>query len=431
MQALLELGQSVWLDYLRRGMFRSGELQELIDDGLRGMTSNPTIFEHAIGGSSDYDDELMTLATVPEERPGDLRAARRGRRSPGRGPLPAGVRRHRGAGRLRVARGLAHARPRHRGDDRRGAAAVVGGGPAQPDDQGARHQGRLAGDRAAPRGGHQHQHHVAVLAGALPRGGGSLRPRARGPAARGAADRSARVGRLVLREPGGHRDRSPHRRQRRRRCSISAARSRSPTRAWPTPGFATICRARRWKRLAAAGARPQRLLWASTGTKDPRYSDVLYVDSLIGPDTINTMPPATLRLFEDHGTVRAHAARRMPARPTCVLERLAAGGVDLADVTRVLEDDGIEKFAKSFEALLGVIRTKRQALAAQAPPGHSAVFPVVDARVAQPARRHGCGAGSQAHLGPRSDGVDRRPRARRRSAIDSAGSPWARRWPSR
>src|SRR6266496_3096716 len=62
MQALLELGQSVWLDYLRRGMLRSGELQALIDDGLRGMTSNPTIFEHAIGGSSDYDDELRAVA---------------------------------------------------------------------------------------------------------------------------------------------------------------------------------------------------------------------------------------------------------------------------------------------------------------------------------------------------------------------------------
>src|SRR6476660_4722718 len=66
MQALLDLGQSVWLDYLRRGMLRSGELQSLIDDGLRGMTSNPTVFEHAIGGSSDYDDELRTLAGSPK-----------------------------------------------------------------------------------------------------------------------------------------------------------------------------------------------------------------------------------------------------------------------------------------------------------------------------------------------------------------------------
>src|SRR5207244_66113 len=128
----------------------------------------------------------------------------------------------------------------------------------------------------------------------------------------------------------------------------------------------------RWQQLASAGGRPQRLLWASTGTKNPSYSDVLYVDSLIGPDTINTMPPATLRLFEDHGTVRrtlpedASEARR-------IMDRLAAGGVDFADVTRALEDDGIEKFAKSFEALLGVIGKKRQALASQTPRRHAAV----------------------------------------------------------
>ena len=124
--------------------------------------------------------------------------------------------------------------------------------------------------------------------------------------------------------------------------------------------------------MASAGARPQRLLWASTGTKDPKYSDVLYVDSLIGPDTINTMPPATLQLFEDHGTV----ARTLPedaSEAGIVMERLAAGGIDFADVTRALEDDGIEKFAKSFEALLGVIGSKRQALVAQAPRRHSTI----------------------------------------------------------
>jgi transaldolase/glucose-6-phosphate isomerase len=137
-----------------------------------------------------------------------------------------------------------------------------------------------------------------------------------------------------------------------------------------------------WQQLAAAGARPQRLLWASTGTKNPGYSDVLYVDSLIGPDTINTMPPATLQLFEDHGTVR-------PTLPDdaseahLVMDRLAAGGVDFDDVTRALEDDGIEKFAKSFEALLAVIGEKRKALAAPAPPRHSAVFPAVETAVAR------------------------------------------------
>lgn len=136
-----------------------------------------------------------------------------------------------------------------------------------------------------------------------------------------------------------------------------------------------------WQRLASAGARPQRLLWASTGTKNPGYSDVLYVDSLIGPDTINTMPPATLRLFEDHGAVE----RTLPedvSEAHLIMERLAAGGVDVDDVTRVLEDDGIEKFAKSFEALLGVIASKRKALVAQQAPGHSAVFPAVDSAIA-------------------------------------------------
>jgi transaldolase/glucose-6-phosphate isomerase len=122
-----------------------------------------------------------------------------------------------------------------------------------------------------------------------------------------------------------------------------------------------------WQRLASRGARPQRLLWASTGTKNPGYSDLLYVDSLIGPDTINTMPPATLQLFEDHGTVR----RTLPedaSQAHTIMERLAAGGVDFADVTRALEADGIEKFAKSFETLLGMIATKRRALAVQAQP---------------------------------------------------------------
>ena len=145
--------------------------------------------------------------------------------------------------------------------------------------------------------------------------------------------------------------------------------------------FRELLGSARWKRLADAGARPQRLLWASTGTKNPAYSDVLYVDSLIGADTINTMPPATLQLFEDHGTIRPTlSGDASDAR--AVMERLAAGGVDIDDVTRVLEDDGIDKFVKSFDALLGVIATKRKALAAQEPPGHSAVFPVVDAGVA-------------------------------------------------
>ena len=146
--------------------------------------------------------------------------------------------------------------------------------------------------------------------------------------------------------------------------------------------FRELLAGARWTRLAEAGARPQRLLWASTGTKNPAYSDVLYVDSLIGPDTINTMPPATLRLFEDHGTIRATLSEdTTEARD--VMQRLAAGGVDLDDITRVLEDDGIDKFAKSYDGLIGVIASKRKALATKAPPRHSAVVGSVDLAVAR------------------------------------------------
>src|SRR5881409_1013376 len=150
--------------------------------------------------------------------------------------------------------------------------------------------------------------------------------------------------------------------------------------------FRDLLDGKRWRSLAAAGAKPQRLLWASTGTKDPAYSDVLYVDSLIGADTINTLPPQTLQLFEDHGTVRealpgdaAHAQR--------VMDDLRAAAIDFGDVARVLEKEGIEKFAHSFETLLGVIAAKRKTLVAAAPPRHSAELRAFDQAVALRARK--------------------------------------------
>ena len=113
----------------------------------------------------------------------------------------------------------------------------------------------------------------------------------------------------------------------------------------------------RWDALAARGARVQRPLWASTSTKDPSYPDTLYVDTLIGPNTVNTLPDATLGDFDDHGTV----ARTVDADPDgarSVLDRLAEVGVDLADATRVLEDEGVASFSKSFQELLGVLGAK-------------------------------------------------------------------------
>jgi transaldolase len=117
----------------------------------------------------------------------------------------------------------------------------------------------------------------------------------------------------------------------------------------------------RWQALAARGARVQRPLWASTSTKNPDYPDTLYVDNLIGPETINTMPEATLEAFEDHGTLaRAVDADLDSARATW--DAIAAAGVDLDDVGRALEEQGVASFAKSFDELLGALSTKAEDL---------------------------------------------------------------------
>ena len=120
----------------------------------------------------------------------------------------------------------------------------------------------------------------------------------------------------------------------------------------------------RWERLAAAGARSQRCLWASTSTKDPTYRDVLYVEELIGPDTVNTMPLETIAAFQDHGLV-AHTLTEGVAEARAHLDALAEAGVDYDDVVLTLEHEGVEKFADSFRQLLAGIDAKRAALVAR------------------------------------------------------------------
>lgn len=118
----------------------------------------------------------------------------------------------------------------------------------------------------------------------------------------------------------------------------------------------------RWEELAARGARPQRLLWASTSTKNPEYSDTLYVDELIGPDTVNTMPDETIVAYQDHGTPRP-TLRQGAVQARKLLGDLERAGLDYDDVTSVLEREGVEKFAKSFDDLLSGIADKLGALA--------------------------------------------------------------------
>ena len=118
----------------------------------------------------------------------------------------------------------------------------------------------------------------------------------------------------------------------------------------------------RWEPLAAAGARPQRCLWASTSTKNPAYRDVLYVEELIGRSTVNTMPFETIDAFQDHGVTRDTLAEGVDAA-RALLDELAAAGIDYDDVTGTLEREGVQKFSDSFASLLAGIDAKRALLA--------------------------------------------------------------------
>jgi transaldolase len=117
----------------------------------------------------------------------------------------------------------------------------------------------------------------------------------------------------------------------------------------------------RWEALAAKGARPQRCLWASTSTKNPAYRDVLYVEELVGPDTVNTMPFETIAAFQDHGESRETLTEGID-EARALLDDLAAAGVDYEDVTDTLEREGVQKFSDSFASLLEGIDSKRSAL---------------------------------------------------------------------
>ncbi len=120
----------------------------------------------------------------------------------------------------------------------------------------------------------------------------------------------------------------------------------------------------RWEFLAGKGARPQRCLWASTSTKNPAYNDVMYVEDLIGPDTVNTMPLETVEAFQDHGRVAGDTVLEGVHEARKLLDDLAAAGVDYDDVAATLEAEGVQKFSDSFELILESIRAKRGALQA-------------------------------------------------------------------
>jgi len=361
--ALGRLGQSPWLDFITRKLIASGRLAKLIaDDGLRGMTSNPTIFEKAISGSEDYDEDIRRLA-AEGKAPGqifealavtDVRAACDAFRgvydsSGGTDGLVS----------LEVNPELAR--------DTEGTIAeairlwgALGRPNAMIKIPGTR-EGLPAITRAIEEGvsvnvtllfGVKRYAQVidAFVAG-LERRAAQGRPidRITSVASFFVSRVDGRVDPILdaQGDPAGIRGKT---------AIANAAEAYSV--------FQRSLETGAWKALAARGARPQRPLWASTSTKDPAYPDVYYVEALIAPDTVNTLPPDTLDAYRDHGRpeVRIAAAQAEAAR---VLPALRDAGVNLDQVTTFLEEDGVSKFAVSYRQLLTGLETKLEALAAR------------------------------------------------------------------
>jgi transaldolase len=360
MHALLDLGQSVWLDYLGRGMTRSGELQRLIGRGLRGMTSNPTIFEKAITGTNDYADDLEKLAFSSQDDRGifealavaDVREAADVFRSTydatnardGFVSLEVSP---------QVARdtegSVAEARRLWNTVDRPNVMIKIPG----------TREGWPAIERCLAEGININitllfsvDHYRAVAEAYLR----ALETRL---AEGHPIDRIASVASLFVSRV----DTEVDKRIQSLGGPLMALRGKAAIAgaALAYAAFGEMSRSARWRSLVAKGARPQRLLWASTGTKNPDYSDVMYVESLIGPDTITTVPPDTLTLFEDHGIVARTLDDAGAPDAAHVMDALAAGGIDLHDVNRALEEEGIEKFARSFDKLLAGVAERRSA----------------------------------------------------------------------
>ena len=352
---LNRLGQSIWLDFIRRSLIDSGELEALIARGVSGITSNPTLFEKAIAGSADYDEALRELAEEGKTNEeiylalalDDIRRAADLLR-----PVWDATRGSDGYASLEVNPKLAcdtegtiaEARMLFRALDRPNVMIKV---PATP--EGIPAVEALIGGgvnvnvtlifsaahyEAAARA------YIAGLEELVSRGGDPAR------VASVASFFVSRIDTVADRELEARGNRALQ-----GKAAVACAKLCYGR-------FRAICAWKRWERLAAKGARVQRLLWGSTGTKNPRYPDTLYVDELIGPDTVNTLPLSTLQAFLDHGTP-APTLRRGIREARRVLDGIEGLGIRMAEVADELQREGVLAFESSYDSLMGSIRSKR------------------------------------------------------------------------
>ena len=371
LRALQVFRQSVWLDYIRRSLITSGELRRLIDeDGLRGVTSNPAIFEKAITGSSDYRTvlerpDVRTLDTkilYEQLAVQDIRDAADALR-----PVYDETARRDGYVSLEVSPLLAYHATATLDEARRLWRAVERDNlmikiPATPQGipavreligEGINVNVTLLFDRDSYERVARAQ--IAGLEAYAARGGELKRI---GSVASFFISRidtaidTLAATRLRTRERNAN--------------EISLLRDLSGKVAIANAKltyqrFKELYSGRRWEALADQGAQTQRLLWASTGTKNPNYRDVLYIEELIGPDTVNTIPPATFDAFRDHGRPRASLEEDLESAAD-TLSTLAEVGISMKEVANKLLVEGVQLFSDAFEKLLKALeKQKRQA----------------------------------------------------------------------
>jgi transaldolase len=353
---LSELGQSVWIDSLSREWLRTGELRRMMDeDAVVGVTSNPTIFQKAMSEGSWYDDQLREVMEEDDLKEIFLRLAFDDIREACEllRPVWDGTEGLDGYVSLEVDPAFANdteatieeAQRFHDTVDRPNLYVKI---PATK-------EGLPAIEEMISRGRNINVtlifslERYAEVAEAYIRGLERLVAAGGDPSAV-VSVASFFVSRVDtetdkrLDAIGGH----DHLKGRLAIANAKLAYQR----------YKEIFAGPRWEALAAEGATPQRCLWASTSTKNPEYRDVMYVEELIGSETVNTMPKETIEAFQDHGVVRPTLEEGLDEARQ-LFEELAAAGVDYDDVTRVLEEEGVQKFADSFRDLLDGIAAKR------------------------------------------------------------------------
>ena len=356
-------GQSPWLDNLRRDWIEGGQLAELLTLGVRGITSNPTIFAKAMSEQSTYDDQFRALmkdhsveAAYWEMATTDITSALGLLR-----PIYDESDGEDGFVSLEVSPALAHDTDGTVRDARRFHETI-----ALPNlfvKVPATREGVPAIETLIGEG---RSINVTLIFG-LDRYDEVMEAYLRGLEALVAAGRAAELPRVAsvasffVSRVDTEVD---------RRLEALAGGDAGDPAVLGLRGTAAVAQAQtayqhfhqtfageRWDALRARGARVQRPLWASTSTKNPGYSDLLYVDNLIGPATVNTMPESTLRAFEDHGTLKRTVDADADVAQTA-LDRLREAGIDMQDVEQTLEDEGVHSFAKSFDEVLQLLTDK-------------------------------------------------------------------------